>query len=85
VTQGAPTPEYESVLREILSRRDWQALRGFAREQNQIPDDVYARDQHFWEVMLNKLICNRLDMLGDHADARAWLASRGYTADIGGY
>jgi hypothetical protein len=85
VTQGAPTPEYESVLREILSRRDWQALREFAREQNQIPDDVYAKDQHFWEVMLHKLICNRLDLLADHADARAWLAAHGYTADIGGY
>jgi hypothetical protein len=85
VIQGAPTPEYESVLREILSRRDWQALREFAREQNQIPDDVYAKDQHFWEVMLHKLICNRLDLLADHADARAWLAAHGYTADIGGY
>ncbi len=53
--------------------------------ENQIPEDVYAKDQHFWEVMLYKLICNRLDMLADHADARAWLIARGYSADIGGY
>lgn len=83
--QSTPTPEYESQLRAILSARDWQALREFAHEQNQIPDDVYNKDQHFWEVMLHKLICNRIDMLAEHANARAWLEREGYTADIGGY
>jgi hypothetical protein len=83
--QGAPTPEYESRLHDILERGDWQALREFARAENQIPDDVYAKDQHFWEVMLYKLICNRLDMLAEHAAARAWLSTHGYTQDIGGY
>jgi hypothetical protein len=83
--QGVPTPEYEARLRKILSDRDWQALREFTRAENEIPDDVYASDQHFWEVMLYKLICNRIDMLADHAQARAWLAERGYTTDIGGY
>ncbi len=83
--QGAASAEYEARLREILARRDWEALREFARMENQIPEDVYAKDRHFWEVMLYKLICNRLDMLADHADARAWLVARGYSADIGGY
>jgi hypothetical protein len=83
--QGAPSPEYEARLRDILARRDWQALREFARAENQIPEDVYGKDQHFWEVMLYKLICNRFDMLADHADARAWLTARGYSTDIGGY
>ncbi len=83
--QGVPTPEYEARLRKILSDRDWQALREFTRAENEIPDDVYAKDQHFWEVMLHKLICNRIDMLADHAQARAWLAENGYTSDIGGF
>jgi hypothetical protein len=83
--QGVPTPEYEARLRKILSDRDWQALREFTRAQNEIPDDIYAKDEHFWEVMLHKLICNRIDMLADHAQARAWLAERGYTSDIGGF
>lgn len=83
--QGAPTPEYESRLRGILAARDWQALREFAHEQNQIPDEIYAKDQHFWEVMLHKLICNRIDMLTEHAQARAWLEREGYSTDIGGY
>ncbi|MGA7570784.1 MAG: hypothetical protein WBG27_03405 [Candidatus Aquilonibacter sp.] len=83
--QGVPTPEYEARLRKILSDRDWQALREFTRAQNEIPDDIYAKDEHFWEVMLHKLICNRIDMLADHAQARAWLAERGYTTDIGGF
>ncbi|MGA8841201.1 MAG: hypothetical protein WB491_11990 [Candidatus Aquilonibacter sp.] len=83
--QGVPTPEYEARLRKILSDRDWQALREFTRAQNEIPDDIYAKDEHFWEVMLYKLICNRIDMLADHAQARAWLAERGYTTDIGGF
>jgi hypothetical protein len=83
--QPAPSPDYESRLRTILSARDWQALRDFAREQNQIPDNVYEKDHHFWEVMLHKLICNRIDMLAEHADARAWLEREGYSTDIGGY
>ena len=83
--QGVPTPEYEARLRKILSDRDWQALRDFTRAENEIPDDVYAMDEHFWEVMLYKLICNRIDMLTDHAQARAWLEERGYTTDIGGF
>jgi hypothetical protein len=83
--QGVPTPEYEARLRKILSDRDWQALREFTRAQNEIPDDIYAKDEHFWEVMLHKLICNRIDMLADHAQARAWRAERGYTSDIGGF
>ena len=83
--QGVPTPEYEARLRKILSDRDWQALRDFTRAENEIPDDVYAMDEHFWEVMLYKLICNRIDMLTDHAQARAWLEQRGYSTDIGGF
>lgn len=83
--QNAPSPEYDSRLRAILAERDWEALREFAREQNQIPDEIYAKDQHFWEVMLHKIICNRIDMLSDHAQARAWLEREGYSADIGGY
>ena len=83
--QGVPTPDYEARLRKILNDRDWQALREFTRAENEIPDDIYAKDEHFWEVMLYKLICNRIDMLADHAQARAWLAERGYTTDIGGF
>ena len=83
--QGTPTPEYESRLRGILEARDWQALREFAREQNEVPDEIYEKDQHFWEVMLHKIICNRIDMLAEHAKARAWLEQQGYTTDIGGY
>lgn len=82
---GSPTPEYEAKLRGVLAARDWQGLREFAREHNQVPDDVYEKDQHFWEVLLHKIICNRLDMLAEHEAAREWLAQRGYTADIGGY
>jgi hypothetical protein len=83
--QGVPSPDYEARLRKILSDRDWEALREFSRTENQVPDDVYAKDQHFWEVMLHKLICNRLDMLTEHAQARTWLAEHGYSSDIGGY
>lgn len=85
MTPAAPTPEYEAALRDVLEREDWQGLREFAREQNSIPDDVYERDQHFWEVLMHKLICNRLDLLARHESSRAWLAERGYTSDIGGY
>jgi hypothetical protein len=83
--QGSPTPEYEARLRQILLDEDWAALREFARSENQIPDDVYAQDQHFWEVMMHKLICNRLDMLARHESSRAWLDANGYTGDIGGF
>jgi hypothetical protein len=83
--QGQPTPQYEARLRTILSKRDWEGLREFAREQNQIPDELYEKDRHFWEVMLHKLICSRIDMLADHAAARAWLDEHGYSTDIGGY
>ena len=82
---AAPTPEYENQLRDILSRRDWEALREFTREHNQIPEDVYAKDRHFWEVLLHKLTCNRLDTLGLHDESRAWLAKNGYSTDLGGY
>jgi len=83
--QGSPSPEYDARLCDILSRGDWAALREFARTESQVPDDVYAKDQHFWEVMLHKIICNRIDMLAAHATSRAWLDERGYTTDIGGY
>jgi hypothetical protein len=85
VIPAAPSPEYEAELRELLSREDWKALREFARARNQIPDDVYERDAHFWEVLMHKLICNRLDLLARHETSRAWLERNGYTADIGGY
>jgi len=82
---GIPSADYEARLRSILAARDWQALREFARAENQISDEIYDKDQHFWEVMLHKLICNRIDMLADHPAARAWLADRGYSMDIGGF
>jgi hypothetical protein len=80
-----PSPEYEAELREVLSRRDWAALREFTRKHNQIPDDVYQQDAHFWEVLLHKLTCNRVDLLGLHDDSRAWLREHGYTTDLGGF
>ena len=83
--QNAPSPEYVARLREILDAEDWSSLREFARRENQIPDEVYEKDQHFWEVMLHKLICNRLDMLSKHESSRSWLSERGYSTDIGGY
>ncbi len=76
---------YEDRLREILAVRDWEALREFSRERNAIPDDVYAQGQHFWEVLVHKLTCNRLDLLGLHDESRGWLRAHGYTADLGGY
>jgi hypothetical protein len=82
---SGPSPEYEARLRDILTRYDWQALREFTREQNQVPDDVYNKDQHFWEVLVHKLICNRLDTLSQHESSRKWLTERGYTTDLGGY
>lgn len=81
---AAPSPEYEAELRGVLSSRDWEGLREFTRRHNQIPDDVYQQDQHFWEVLLHKLTCNRIDLLGLHDDSRAWLKERGYTTDLGG-
>lgn len=83
--EKAPTPEYEARLRTILSRLDWEALREFTREENQVPDDIYEKDATFWEVLMHKLICNRLDMLAAHESSRIWLAQRGYTSDIGDY
>ena len=83
--QTGPSPEYEARLRSVLQSHDWQALREFSREQNQIPDDVYNKDQHFWEVLMHKLICNRIDLLALHESSRSWLAARGYTTDVGGY
>ena len=80
-----PAPGYEAELYAILSARDWAGLREFSRAHNDIPDDVYAKDQHFWEVLLHKLVCNRIDLLGRHDESRAWLAERGYTTDLGGY
>lgn len=85
MTAGGPSPEYEARLRAVLDSGDWEALREFARAENQVPDDVYARDRHFWEVLMHKLICNRLDLLAKHAASRAWLEDNGYTTDIGGY
>jgi hypothetical protein len=83
--QGVASPEYDAKLRGVLIDGDWSALREFARAENQVPDDVYAKDQHFWEVMFHKLICNRIDMLAQHEASRAWLSERGYSTDIGGY
>ena len=83
--QPDPTPEYESRLRKVLADGDWKELRDFTRAQNQIPDDIFEKDEHFWEVLMHKLICNRLDMLALHEASRAWLAERGYTPDIAGY
>ncbi len=82
---AAPSPEYEDALRTLLARNDWQALREHSRTHNQIPDDVYNQDQHFWEVLMHKLICNRIDLLGQHDASRAWLERHGYSTDLGGY
>ena len=82
---GSPTPQYEAELRVLLAARDWQGLRDFSRRQNEVPDDVYAQPQHFWEVMMHKLTCNRIDLLGLHDESRAWLSQHGYTTDLGGY
>jgi hypothetical protein len=80
-----PSPDYDAELRTLLAAHDWVALREFSRTHNAIPDDVYAKDQHFWEVMLHKLVCARIDLLGKHDESRAWLTARGYTTDLGGY
>ena len=83
--QGQASPEYDARLRAILENHDWEGLREFARAENQVPDDVYAKDQDFWEVMLHKIICNRIDLIPRHEASRAWLSARGYSSDIGGY
>lgn len=83
--QPPPSAEYEARLRSILENHDWQALREFSREQNQIPDDVYNKDDHFWQVLMHKIICNRLDTLALHESSRKWLSDHGYTADLGGF
>lgn len=83
--QNAPSPEYEARLRDILQRYDWQALREFTRQENQIPDEIYNKDQQFWEVLMHKLICNRIDTMAMHETSRKWLADQGYTTDLGGY
>ena len=82
---SGPGIEYEGRLLGILERHDWEALRDFSRDQNEVPADVYDQPQHFWEVMLHKLICNRLELLSTHEESRKWLAERGYTTDLGGY
>jgi hypothetical protein len=83
--QPAPSAEYEARLRDILTRENWEELREFVRAENQVPDDVYGKDEHFWEVLLHKLVCNRLDMLAKHERSRTWLEQNGYSTDIGGY
>ncbi|MDQ2681042.1 MAG: hypothetical protein M3Y21_08485 [Candidatus Eremiobacteraeota bacterium] len=83
--EAALSPEYDAELRAILVRRDWEGLREFTRLHNKVPDDIYAKDQHFWEVMLHKLTCSRIDTLGLHDESRKWLADNGYSADLGGY
>ena len=55
----SPSPDYEARLRDILTRRDWQALREFSRTENQIPDDIYNQDEHFWDVLLHSILCSR--------------------------
>jgi hypothetical protein len=85
MNQTPAGPEYESKLHAILQRHDWQALREFSREHNQIPDDVYNKDEHFWQVLMHKIICNRIDTMSLHESSRKWLSERGYTADLGGY
>jgi len=84
-SNAAPSPDYENELRTILAKRDWEALREFSRRRNDISDDVYVQEQHFWEVLLHKLTVNRIDLLGFHDESRAWLEKNGYTTDLGGY
>ena len=82
---GSPSAEYEGRIRDILIRRDWEALRRFTKEQNEVPDDVYEQPQHFWEVLLHKLTCNRIDLPGLVPQSRKWLEDHGYTTDLGGF
>jgi len=83
--ENIPSPEYDAQLRGILERCDWESLREFTRAHNEIPEEIYEKDQHFWEVLMHKLICNRLDTMTMHAASSAWLAGYGYTTDLGGY
>lgn len=78
-------PQYDDKLRAILEAGDWSALRDFARDENQVPEDLNPDDRHFWEVLLHKLVCNRADMAAQSERSRAWLEANGYTADLGGY
>jgi hypothetical protein len=78
-------PGYDAELYAILQAGDWQQLREFTRRYNAVSDDVYAQPQHFWEVMMHKLICNRFDLVEQHHASRTWLADNGYTSDLGGY
>ena len=48
VVPPQPAPDYEDELRTVLARRDWVGLREFSRRRNEISDDVYAQEQHFW-------------------------------------
>lgn len=82
---ATPGPDYDARLLDILIGGDWAGLREFSRVENQIPDEVYAKDEHFWQVLLHKLICSRLDTLVLHESSRAWLAERGYSSDLGGF
>lgn len=83
--QNVPSAEYEAALRGILQAQDWAALREFTRERNEIPDEVYEKGQEFWEVLLHKLICNRIDTMALRDASTKWLVERGYTTDLGGY
>ena len=83
--ENTPGPDYEIRLRSLLEAHDWEALREFTREQNQIPDEIYQKDEHFWEVLMHKLICNRMDLMQLHGESRKWLADNGYSTDLGGY
>lgn len=83
--ENSPGPDYELRLRAVLEAHDWQGLREFTREHNQIPDEIYEKDEHFWEVLVHKLICNRMDLMHLHGESRKWLADRGYSTDLGGY
>ncbi len=85
LVNDVPSPEYQAQLRGILERHDWNALREFTREHNEIPDDIYEKDQHFWEVLMHKLICNRIDLMSMHDASRSWLSENGYSSDLGGY
>ena len=80
-----PSHEYEAKLGQILRACDWQALREFTRKENEVPDEVYAQDRHFWEVLMHKLTCSRIDLIALHDASRTWLAERGYSSDVGGY
>ncbi|HTX59506.1 MAG TPA: hypothetical protein VMH02_07470 [Verrucomicrobiae bacterium] len=85
MSAGAPPAGYEERLRAALARVDWRALRELVRNENAIPDEIYQKDEHFWEVLMHKLICNRPDLLLQHESSRVWLERNGYTTDIAGF